>query len=343
MPVYRTVYFLLIAGGFALVSLSGMAATITGAGATFPYPVYAKWAEIYAKKTGNVLQYQSIGSSAGIKQIKAHSVDFGASDMPLSTQELKADGLMQFPAVMGGVVPVVNIEGIAPGELKLSGKLLGDIYLGKISKWNSPMIEALNPGLKLPALDITITYRADGSGTSFLFTDYLSKTNDDFKKTVGVGALVAWPIGVAGKGNEGVAANVKRISGAIGYVEYAYVKKGKMQYTLLKNRDGKFVAPSEESFKAAAANADWANTPDFSLVLTEQTGGASWPITGASFILIRQTEMDAKHTKEVLRFFSWAYKNGGGCIGTRLCGNAFFGCQAGRGILEKKLKGSSEN
>lgn len=313
MAAYRTACtasFLASVMALAMIAPPAIAVDVTGAGATFPYPIYAKWAESYRKDTGIEVEYQSLGSGAGIRQIKARSVDFGASDMPLSSRELQADGLMQFPSVIGGVVPVVNIDGVGPGRLKLTGAVLGDIYLGKIKKWNAPAITSLNPDLKLPPLDITVAFRADGSGTSFLFADYLSKTNAGFKAAVGPGALVKWPVGVGGKGNEGVAANVKRIAGAIGYVEYAFAKKNKMQHALLKNRDGQFVSPSEESFKAAVAGAAWENTPDFALVLTEQAGPASWPITGASFILMRTTKIDVKQTKEVLKFFDWAYKNG---------------------------------
>lgn len=296
----------------AAVAFSGArAADLTGAGATFPYPIYAKWAEAYKKASGNGLNYQSIGSGGGIKQIKAKTVDFGASDMPLKAEELAADGLMQFPAIMGGVVPVVNLEGVQPGQMKLTGDVLAAIYLGKITKWNAAEIAALNPGVKLPATDITVVHRADGSGTSFLFTDYLSKVNPEFKTTVGAGTAVKWPIGVGGKGNEGVAANVQRIKGAIGYVEYAYAKKNKMGYTQLKNDDGQFVTPDDETFKAAAAGADWAKTPGFAVVLTNQPGKASWPITGASFILMHKGQADAAKGKEVLKFFDWAYKNGG--------------------------------
>jgi phosphate transport system substrate-binding protein len=301
----------MLAVGAVIVSANVAAADITGAGATFPYPIYAKWAEEYKKASGNGLNYQSIGSGGGIKQIKAKTVDFGASDMPLKAEELEADGLTQFPVIMGGVVPVVNIEGIAPGQLKLSGQVLADIYLGRISKWNAQEIAALNPGVKLPAADITVVHRADGSGTSFLFTDYLSKANPDFKAQVGAGTAVKWPTGVGGKGNEGVAANVQRIKNAIGYVEYAYAKRNKMSHTQLKNRDGQFVQPDDASFKAAAAGADWARTPGFAVVLTDQAGKESWPITGASFILMHKAQADAAKAKEVLKFFDWAYKNGG--------------------------------
>ena len=294
---------------FAFTSVH--AADMTGAGATFPYPIYAKWAEAYKTATGNGLNYQSIGSGGGIKQIKAKTVDFGASDMPLKQEDLDAEGLIQFPAIMGGVVPVINLEGVKPGQIKMTGEVVAGIYLGKITKWNAPEIAALNPGVKLPATDITVVHRADGSGTSFLFTDYLSKVSPDFKTTVGAGTAVKWPVGVGGKGNEGVAANVQRIKGSIGYVEYAYAKKNNMQYTQLKNRDGVFVSPDDENFKAAAAGADWAKTPGFGVVLTDQAGKASWPITGASFILMHKTQADGVKGKEVLKFFDWAYKNGG--------------------------------
>jgi phosphate transport system substrate-binding protein len=299
-----------IAAGSAAMFSSAVAADITGAGATFPYPIYAKWAEDYKKATGNGLNYQSIGSGGGIKQIKAKTVDFGASDMPLKAENLEADGLMQFPAIMGGVVPVVNLEGVAPGQLKLTGQIVADIYLGKITKWNAPEIASLNSGVKLPAEDITVVHRADGSGTSFLFTDYLSKVNADFKAKVGSGTAVKWPVGVGGKGNEGVAANVQRIKNAIGYVEYAYAKKNKMGYAQLKNHDGQFVQPDDETFKAAAAGADWSKTPGFGVVLTNQAGKNSWPITGASFILMHKSQADAAKGKEVLKFFDWAFKNG---------------------------------
>jgi phosphate transport system substrate-binding protein len=300
-----------LAAGSILALPAAFAVDITGAGATFPYPIYAKWAEEYKKATGTGLNYQSIGSGGGIKQIKAKTVDFGASDMPLKAEELSADDLMQFPAIMGGVVPVVNLDGVAPGQLKLTGQVLADIYLGKVTKWNAPEIASLNPGVKLPADDITVVHRADGSGTSFLFTDFLSKTNADFKSKVGSGTAVKWPVGVGGKGNEGVAANVQRIKNAIGYVEYAYAKKNKMSHTQLKNHDGQFVQPDDATFKAAAAGADWARTPGFAVVLTDQAGKNSWPITGASFILLHKTQADAAKGKEVLKFFDWAYKNGG--------------------------------
>ncbi|MEA5098115.1 MAG: phosphate ABC transporter substrate-binding protein PstS [Burkholderiaceae bacterium] len=285
--------------------------SITGAGATFPYPIYSKWADTYQKSSGVSLNYQSVGSGAGIKQIKAKTVDFGASDMPLKEEELKEAGLVQFPVVMGGVVPVVNLKNVAPGELKLTGSVLADIYLGKITYWNAPEIAKLNPELKLPATAITVVHRADGSGTSFLWTDYLSKVSAEFKEKVGASTAVKWPTGVGGKGNEGVAANVQRLDGAIGYVEYAYAKSNKMPHAQMQNREGQFVQPTQTSFQAAAANADWAGTPGFGVVLTNQAGASSWPITGASFILLSATQPEAAKGKAILDFFNWSYKNGG--------------------------------
>ncbi len=296
----------------AVAMSSAMAADMTGAGSTFAFPIYSKWADAYKTKTGNGLNYQSIGSGAGIKQIKAKTVDFGASDMPLSAEELNADGLIQFPTIMGGVVAVVNVEGVQPGQLKLSGEVLADIYLGKITKWDDKAIAALNPGVKLPADDITVVHRADGSGTSFLFTDFLSKTNAEWKSKIGSGTAVKWATGVGGKGNEGVAANVQRIKGSIGYVEWAYSKKNHMTHTQLKNRDGQYLQPSDDAFKAAAANAAWDKTPGFSVVLTDQPGKAAWPITGVTFALMHKTQADAAKGKEVLSFFEWAFKNGAG-------------------------------
>jgi phosphate transport system substrate-binding protein len=295
----------------AAAAVPALAADMTGAGATFPYPIYAKWAEMYKKASGNGLNYQSVGSGAGIKQIKARTVDFGASDMPLPADELNKEGLFQFPAIMGGVVPVVNLEGVAPGQLKLSGQVLADVYLGKVTKWNAPEIAALNPGVKLPAGDITVVHRADSSGTSFLFTDFLSKANAEFKGKIGAGTAVKWATGVGGKGNEGVAANVQRIKGSIGYVEWAYAKKNKMSHTQLKNHDGAYLQPDDDAFKAAAAGADWARAPGFAVVLTDQPGKAAWPITGASYIIMHKVQADAAKGKEVLKFFDWAYKNGG--------------------------------
>lgn len=294
----------------AVAMSSAVAADITGAGATFPYPIYAKWAETYKQATGVGLNYQPVGSGAGIKQIKAKTVDFGASDMPLKVEDLNEAGLVQFPVIMGGVVPVVNLPGLQPGQLKLTGAVLADIYMGKITKWNDKQIVALNPGVALPDDDITVVRRADSSGTSFLFTDFLSKASPSFKDTIGAGTTVKWAVGVGGKGNEGVAANVQRIKGSIGYVEYAYAKKNKMQHTQLKNKNGEFVQPDDTTFKAAAAAADWAKAPGFGVVLTDQAGKGAWPITGASFIIMHKAQADAAKGKEVLKFFQWAFKNG---------------------------------
>jgi phosphate transport system substrate-binding protein len=299
-----------VAAGAATAFASASAADITGAGSTFAYPILAKWAEAYKKDTNIGLNYQSIGSGGGIKQIKAKTVDFGASDMPLSAEDLEKDGLTQFPIIMGGVVPIVNLEGVKPGQLKMSGDLLAKIYLGKVTKWNAPEIAALNPGVKLPADDITVVHRADGSGTTFIWTNFLSKTSPDFKSTVGAGTAVKWPAGVGGKGNEGVAANVQRIRGSIGYVEYAYAKKNNMSYSLMKNHDGQIVQPEDKTFKAAAAGADWAHTPGFGVIVTDQPGKDSWPITGATFILMHKTQADPAKAKQVLDFFNWAYTKG---------------------------------
>jgi len=286
------------------------AADITGAGATFPYPIYAKWADAYKKQTGIGMNYQSIGSGGGIAQIKAKTVDFGASDMPLKAEDLQTSGLMQFPAVIGGVVPVLNVEGIPAGQLKLTGPVLADIYLGKIKSWNDKAIADLNPSIKLPADPITVVRRSDGSGTSFLWTDYLSKMSPEWKTKVGASTAVAWPEGVGGKGNEGVAAYVQRIKGSIGYVEYAYAKKNKMNYAQMQNKDGVFVSPDDLTFQAAAAGADWKGTPGFGAILTDQPGKASWPISGASFILMQTKQDKPQNATEVLKFFDWSFKNG---------------------------------
>ncbi len=301
----------LLALGICAAS-AATAADITGAGATFPYPVYAKWAEAYKAKTGTGMNYQSIGSGGGIKQITAKTVDFGASDMPLKPQELDKGGLIQFPTVMGGVVPVVNIEGIKPGEIKLTGKALADIYLGKIKKWNDPALAELNKGVKLPNADITVVNRSDGSGTTFIFTNYLSKVSPEWKDKVGNSTSVSWPAstGVGGKGNEGVASFVQRIKGSIGYVEYAYAKQNKLTFTLLQNREGQFVSPDDKSFQAAAAGADWRHATGFYEILTDEPGKNSWPITGATFILFHKSQASADKAKEVLKFFDWAYKDG---------------------------------
>jgi phosphate transport system substrate-binding protein len=291
---------------------TAVAADITGAGATFPYPIYAKWAEAYKAKTGTGMNYQSIGSGGGIKQITAKTVDFGASDMPLKPDELNKGGLIQFPTVMGGVVPVVNIEGVNAGDMKLTGKVLADIYLGKIAKWNDPAIVDLNKGLKLPAADITAVNRSDGSGTTFIFTDYLSKVSPDWKTKVGSSTSVSWPApnGAGGKGNEGVASFVQRLKNSIGYVEYAYAKQNKLAYTLLQNREGQFVKPYDKTFQSAAAGADWKNAPGFYEILTDEPGKDSWPITGATFILLHKSQANAEKAKEVLKFFDWAYASG---------------------------------
>lgn len=305
---FAYIVYALVAAAFMVPT--AYAANVTGAGATFPYPIYAKWAAAYKKETGIGLNYQSIGSGGGIKQIRAKTVDFGASDAPLTPGELDKGGMMQFPAIIGGVVPIVNIKGVAPGQLRLTGKVLADIFLGKIKSWNEPAIAELNPGLSLPSKRITVVRRADGSGTTFLFTNFLSHMSDEWKKKVGVGKAVAWPTGVGGKGNEGVAAYVQRIKGAIGFVEYAYAKKNKMGYVMLQNRAGKFVAPNSEAFAAAAANANWKKAPGFYLVLTDQPGVKSWPITGASFVIVYKQPDNPARLLEALKFYSWAFKSG---------------------------------
>ncbi len=298
---------------FALGAQSAVAAqpdSISGAGATFPYPVYAKWADAYAKQTGVKMNYQSIGSGGGIKQIKAKTVDFGASDAPLKAEELKQAGLMQFPMIMGGVVPVVHIEGIGPGDLHLPNEVMADIFLGQIKKWNDPKIQQANPGLKLPSKRITVVHRSDGSGTTWIFTNYLSKVSPTWKSKVGNAKAVSWPAGVGGKGNEGVASYVKRINGAIGYVEYAYALQNHMSHVKLRNQAGNYVEPNSKTFQAAAANADWSNAPGFYMVLTNQPGADSWPITGASFILVYKHQQKPQTAAAVLKFFDWAYHNG---------------------------------
>jgi len=297
------------AAGLVFASLAS-AGDITGAGATFPFPIYAKWAEDYKKITGFNMNYQSIGSGAGIRQIQAKTVDFGATDAPLNKEQLDKDGLLQFPAIIGGVVAVINVEGIAPGAMKLTGPVLADIYLGKIKLWNDPALVALNPGLKLPGDAITVVRRSDGSGTTFLFVDYLSKVSPEWKTKVGVGNAVSWPEGVGGKGNEGVSAYVQRIKGSIGYVEYVYAKKNKMSHTSLRNQAGTFVQPDDTTFQAAAAGADWAKTPGMGVVLTDQPGKDSYPITGASFILLYKNQVNADKGLSVMKFFDWAFTNG---------------------------------
>ena len=287
---------------------AAVAQDVTGAGATFPAPIYAKWADAYNKATGARINYQSVGSGAGIKQIKSKTVDFGASDMPLKDEELAKDGLLQFPTVIGGVVPVVNIKGIAPGQIKMTGQVLGDIYLGKIAKWNDPALTALNPGVPLPDAPIAVVRRADGSGTTFIFTNYLSKVNAEWKQKVGEGTAINWPTGAGGKGNEGVSAFVQRLPNAIGYVEYAYAKQNKMSHVLLKNKDGNFAAPDEANFKAAAAGAQWDKS--FYQLLTDQPGKDTWPISGATFILMYRSAEKPANAASALKFFEWAYAKG---------------------------------
>ena len=289
------------------VSLVG-AQSITGAGASFPAPLYSKWASDYNKATGVRVNYQSVGSGAGIKQIDSKTVDFGASDMPQTDEVLKAKGQMQFPTVIGGTVPVINVKGIAPGQMKLDGQVLGDIFLGKITRWDDAAIKALNPGLALPDGAIAPVRRADGSGTTFNFTNYLSRVHPEWKAKVGEGTAVNWPVGAGGKGNEGVAAFVSRLPNSIGYVEYSYVKQNKMTYTLLKNRDGVFVAPDEETFKAAAAGADW--NKSFYQLITDQPGKNAWPISTATFILMHLTQDKPANATETFKFFNWAFKSG---------------------------------
>ncbi len=305
-----------IAIKLALVSVTGVLAIngafaqdVTGAGATFPAPLYAKWASEYNKSTGVKINYQSVGSGAGLRQIEAKTVDFGASDMPLKDEELKAKNLVQFPTVIGGVVPVINVKGIAPGQLKLTGQVLGDIYLGKITKWNDEAIKSLNPGVPLPDAAIAAVRRADGSGTSFIFTNYLSKVNAEWKSKVGEGTAVNWPTGAGGKGNEGVAAFVNRLPNSIGYVEYAYVKQNKMTFAQMQNTAGAYVSPNDTAFKAAAAGADW--NKSFYQILTNQPGKDAWPISGATFILMQKTQDKPVNATAALKFFTWAYANGG--------------------------------
>jgi phosphate transport system substrate-binding protein len=303
-----TIKFALLAVGGIALSTGLWAQEVTGAGATFPAPLYAKWASEYNKATGVKINYQSVGSGAGLRQIEAKTVDFGASDMPLKDDELKAKNLVQFPTVIGGVVPVINIKGIGPGQMKLNGQVLGDIYLGKITNWNDAAIKALNPTLALPDAAISPVRRADGSGTSFIFTNYLSKVNADWKSKVGEGTAVNWPTGAGGKGNEGVAAFVNRLPNSIGYVEYAYVKQNKMAFAQMQNAAGAFVSPDDSAFKAAAAGADWNKT--FYQILTNQAGKDSWPISGATFILMQKVQDKPVNAATALKFFAWAYAKG---------------------------------
>ena len=296
----------------AAVAVTAQAADITGAGATFPYPIYAKWAEAYKKETGVGLNYQSIGSSGGIRQINNKTVAFGATDAPVKGEELDKLGQVQFPAVIGGTVPVVNLEGFKPGELRVTGAVLAEIYLGDIVKWNDAKLVALNPGKKLPDQNITVVHRADGSGTTFNFTDYLAEASKPWAERVGKGAAVKWPAAssVGGKGNEGVAANVNRVKGAIGYVEYAYVKKNNMTFMQLQNKSGKWVSPDDLTFAAAAAGADWFSVPGMGISIVDQRGDTVWPISTASFIIMYKDPADKKSSAEVLKFFDWSFKNG---------------------------------
>ena len=304
---------------FAVVAASALtlasavhAADITGAGATFPYPIYAKWAEAYKKSTNVGLNYQSIGSSGGIRQIRAKTVTFGGTDAPVSGADLDKDGMVQFPAVLGGVVPVINLDGFKAGELKVTGEVLAEMFMGTISKWNDSKIAALNPGKKLPDMAITVVHRADGSGTTFIFTDYLNEVSAAWKEKVGKGAAVKWPAAtsVGGKGNEGVAANVGRVKGAVGYVEYAYAKKNNIPHLQLRNLNGKFVDPDDATFAAAAAGADWFSVPGMGISLVNLKDNDSWPITGASFILMYKNPTDKAMSQEALKFFDWSFKNG---------------------------------
>ncbi|MGC4397165.1 phosphate ABC transporter substrate-binding protein PstS [Hydrogenophaga crocea] len=309
----RTLLKALAAAAMATVALgSAHAADITGAGATFPFPIYAKWAEMYKAQTGTGLNYQSIGSSGGLRQIRAKTVAFGASDAPVSGADLDKDGMVQFPAIIGGTVPVFNLEGFAPGSVRISGPVLAEMFLGKITAWNDPKIAALNPGKTFPNTPVTVVHRADGSGTTFNFTDYLSTVSKDWADTVGKGAAVKWPAStsVGGRGNEGVAANVSRTRGAIGYVEYAYAKKNNIPHMALQNADGQFVQPDDKTFAAAAAGVDWFSVPGMGVSMVNAKGKDSWPISTASFILMYKEPADKAQSAEVLKFFDWAFKNG---------------------------------
>ncbi len=307
-----TYRFAAAAFGAALLASGPLSAqTVTGAGASFPFPVYAKWAEAYKAATGVTVNYQSIGSGGGIRQIQARTVDFGATDAPLKGDELQKGGLVQFPTVLGGVVPVVNIAGIEAGQIKLTGEVLAEIFRGGVRKWSDPKIAALNPGAKLPDANITPVYRSDASGTTAIFTTYLSESEAAFKTELGSNTTIDWPVGQGGKGNEGVAATVKQVANAIGYVEYAYAKQNKLAYTQLRNKDGRFVSPDAESFSAAAAGANWTSQPGFGISLTSQPGATSWPITAPTFVLIPKDAKDPAKTAEVIKFFDWAFKSGG--------------------------------
>ena len=296
----------------ATVSITAQAQTITGAGATFPYPIYSKWSELYNKETGVALNYQSIGSSGGIRQIDARTVTFGATDAPVTGDKLDKNGQVQFPAIIGGTVPIVNLDGFKPGELRITGPVMAEVFLGEIAKWNDPKLAALNPGKKLPDLEITIVHRADGSGTTFNWTDYLSSTSVKWAEKVGKGAAVKWPAAssVGGKGNEGVAANVQRVKGSIGYVEYAYVKKNNLTFLQLQNKSGKYVSPDDLTFAAAAAGADWFSVPGMGVSIVDQRGDTVWPVSTASFIIMYRDPTDKKASQDTLKFFDWAFRNG---------------------------------
>jgi len=296
----------------AIATFSASAQTITGAGATFPYPIYSKWSELYNKETGVALNYQSIGSSGGIRQIDARTVTFGATDAPVAGDKLDKNGQVQFPAIIGGTVPIVNLDGFRPGELRITGPVMAEVFLGEIAKWNDPKLAALNPGKKLPDLEITIVHRADGSGTTFNWTDYLSSTSTKWADRVGKGAAVKWPAAssVGGKGNEGVAANVQRVKGSIGYVEYAYVKKNNLTFLQLQNKSGKYVSPDDLTFASAAAGADWFSVPGMGVSIVDQRGDAVWPVSTASFIIMYRDPADKKASQDTLKFFDWAFRNG---------------------------------
>jgi phosphate transport system substrate-binding protein len=313
MNTKRTLLKTVAAAALASLAMgSALAADFTGAGASFPFPVYSKWGEAYKAATGNAMNYQSIGSSGGLKQIRAKTVAFGASDAPVKAEDLEKDGMVQFPAIVGGTVPVLNLEGFKPGELRVTGPVLADIFLGNITKWNDAKLVALNPGKNLPDSSITVVHRADGSGTTFNFTDYLTSVSKDWADKVGKGAAVKWPAAssVGGKGNEGVAANVNRVKGAVGYVEYAYVKKNNMNFMQLQNADGKYVSPDDKTFASAAAGADWFSVPGMGISMVNAKGAESWPISTASFILMYKQPTDKAQSAEVLKFFDWAFKNG---------------------------------
>src|ERR1700751_1456866 len=301
----------IVAAGLVAASTSAFAADITGAGSTFIYPVLSKWADAYKKESGDGVNYQSIGSGAGIKQIQAKTVTFGATDMPLKSDQLEKDGLAQWPMIMGAIVPVVNVEGVKAGDLVFDGQTLAEIYLGKITKWDDPAIKKLNPNAQLPSAAISVVHRPDGSGTTFNFTNYLSKVSADWKSKVGEGTAVEWPVGVGAKGNEGVSGNIGQTKNSIGYVEYAYAKQKKLTYTGLVNKSGKTVQPTVEAFQAAASNADWAKAPGYYVILTDQPGDKSWPITASTFILMHEEPADKAASAEAIKFFKWAFANGG--------------------------------